>query len=125
MAMPAEFISLFIKSIGVTITEANDVVLKLGTFERDYRFISQKQLMGEVQSHYVAQVVKQIYMLVFGLDILGNPFGLVRGITDGVKDLFYEPYLGAVEGPDEFMAGLSTGLKNFVGSTLGGTMGAG
>jgi vacuolar protein sorting-associated protein 13A/C len=64
-------------------------------------------------------------MLVFGLDILGNPFGLVRGIKDGVLDLFYEPYLGAVEGPDEFMAGLGTGFKSFFGSTVGGTMGAG
>ncbi|XP_055333102.1 intermembrane lipid transfer protein VPS13C-like isoform X2 [Paramacrobiotus metropolitanus] len=124
LAMPAEFITLFIKSIGVTVTEANDVVLKLGTFERDFRFISQKQLVGEVQSHYIAQVVKQIYMLVFGLDILGNPFGLVRGIGDGVKDLFYEPYLGAVEGPEEFMVGLTSGVRNFVGSTVGSTMGA-
>lgn len=106
-------------------TECNDVVLKLGTFERDFRFISQKQLQSEVQSHYIAQVMKQIYMLVFGLDILGNPFGLVRGISDGVKDLFYEPYLGAVEGPEEFMVGLSSGVRNFVGSTVGGTMGAG
>ncbi|OQV22887.1 Vacuolar protein sorting-associated protein 13A [Hypsibius exemplaris] len=122
--MPAEFITLFIKSIGVSVTEANDVILKLGTFERDYQFYTQAQLVAQVQGHYVSQVMKQLYVLVFGLDILGNPFGLLRGVTDGVKDLFYEPYLGAVEGPDEFMAGMSTGLKNFVGGTLGGTMGA-
>ena len=30
-------------------------------------------------------------MLVLGLDVIGNPFGLVVGLTDGVSDLFYEP----------------------------------
>ncbi len=31
-------------------------------------------------------------MLVFGLDVLGNPFGLISGITTGAKNFFYEPY---------------------------------
>lgn len=33
-----------------------------------------------------------MYVLVLGLDVLGNPFGLLRGLTEGVGDLFYEPY---------------------------------
>ena len=58
-------------------TEANDVVFKFGAFQRDYRFISQKQALAEAQHHFVTQGLKQIYMLVLGLEILGNPFGLV------------------------------------------------
>lgn len=62
---------------------------------------------------------------------LGSTFCCLRlntvtaGITDGVKDLFYEPYMGLVEGPEEFMTGLSSGIKNFLGGTVGGTVGAG
>ena len=33
-----------------------------------------------------------MYVLVLGLDVLGNPFGLVRGLAEGIEDLFYEPY---------------------------------
>jgi len=36
--------------------------------------------------------VKQLYVLVLGLDVIGNPFGLVLGLTQGVGDLFYEPF---------------------------------
>jgi len=33
-----------------------------------------------------------MYVLVLGLDVLGNPFGLIRGVAEGIEDLFYEPY---------------------------------
>jgi len=64
----------------------------LGYFERQSTFLTQRQLMGEVQSHYTQQAVKQLYVLVLGLDVIGNPFGLVLGLTQGVGDLFYEPF---------------------------------
>ena len=38
------------------------------------------------------QAIKQMYVLVLGLDVLGNPFGLLRGLSEGIEDLFYEPY---------------------------------
>jgi hypothetical protein len=31
-------------------------------------------------------------VLVLGLDVIGNPFGLVLGLKQGVEDLFYEPF---------------------------------
>jgi hypothetical protein len=42
--------------------------------------------------HYAGQSVKQLYVLVLGLDVIGNPYGLVLGFTQGVEDLFYEPF---------------------------------
>lgn len=48
--------------------------------------------MNEAIRHYAGQAVKQLYVLVLGLDVLGNPYGLVLGITQGVEDLFYEPF---------------------------------
>lgn len=36
-------------------------------------------------------------MLVLGLDVLGNPFGLIRGLSEGVEALFYEPFQVLVE----------------------------
>ena len=36
--------------------------------------------------------MKQIHVLMLGLDVLGNPFGVIRGLAAGVESLFYEPY---------------------------------
>ena len=38
------------------------------------------------------QALKQMYVLVLGLDVLGNPFALITGLKEGAKDFFYEPY---------------------------------
>lgn len=38
------------------------------------------------------QAIKQMYVLVLGLDVLGNPFGLIRDLSEGVEAFFYEPY---------------------------------
>ena len=39
---------------------------------------------------------QQGYVLLFGLDVIGNPFGLVVGVTRSVEDLFYEPFQGNI-----------------------------
>lgn len=76
----------------MTLTDVNDVVFRLAFFEREYQFFSQKQLINEITSHYTGQALKQLYVLVLGLDVLGNPYGLVVGLKKGVEDLFYEPF---------------------------------
>lgn len=65
---------------------------RLAYFERKHKFYSQTQLLSEVKTHYIGQFVKQLYVLVLGLDVLGNPFGLVTGFKQGVEDFFYEPF---------------------------------
>ena len=32
-------------------------------------------------------------MLILGLDVLGNPYGLVKDFTQGLGDFFYEPFM--------------------------------
>uniref|UniRef100_A0A183HCJ7 VPS13_C domain-containing protein n=1 Tax=Onchocerca flexuosa TaxID=387005 RepID=A0A183HCJ7_9BILA len=120
----SEFINVFLKSIGVTVTEIQDVVFKLAFFEREYAFYTASQLQSEITGHYTSQIVKQLYVLVLGLDILGNPFGLVRDLSAGVQDFFYQPFQGAVQGPEEFAEGVALGVKGLVGATVGGGVGA-
>ncbi|KAJ8937448.1 hypothetical protein NQ314_011837 [Rhamnusium bicolor] len=118
------FLTVLLQGIGVTLTDLNDIVFKLAYFERDYTFLTQKQLISEATSHYVGQSIKQLYVLVLGLDVIGNPYGLVVGISKGVEDLFYEPFQGAIQGPDEFAEGLALGVKSLFGHTVGGAAGA-
>ncbi|KAM3967394.1 vacuolar protein sorting 13C isoform 2-T2 [Aphomia sociella] len=118
------FVGTVLQSIGVTLTDMNDVVFKLSYYERNYEFLSQKELIGQVQAHYTGQALKQLYVLVLGLDVIGNPYGLVVGLKKGVEDLFYEPFQGAIQGPGEFAEGLFLGVRSLVGHTVGGAAGA-
>jgi len=90
-ALPG-FLGSLVQGVGVTLTDVNDVVFRLAFFEREYQFFTQKQLINEITSHYTGQALKQLYVLVLGLDVLGNPYGLVVGLKKGVEDLFYEPF---------------------------------
>lgn len=68
------------------------IFLRLAYFEREAVFLNRPQLIAEVTDHYTKQGVKQAYVLIFGLDIIGNPFGLVRDLSTGVETFFYEPF---------------------------------
>ena len=41
--------------------------------------------------HYRNQALFQLHTIIFGLDALGNPVSVVRGVVEGAVDLFYEP----------------------------------
>jgi vacuolar protein sorting-associated protein 13A/C len=64
----------------------------LGFYERSSDRFTITKLKNEVSAHYQNQFLKQIHVLVLGLDVLGNPLGIIRGLAEGVESLFYEPY---------------------------------
>ncbi|XP_058851035.1 intermembrane lipid transfer protein VPS13C-like isoform X2 [Acipenser ruthenus] len=116
-------INLLLKSIGATLTDVDDLIFKLACFEVRYKFYRRDQLMWTVSRHYGEQFLKQMYVLVLGLDVLGNPFGLIRGLSEGVEAFFYEPFQGAVQGPEEFAEGFVIGVRSLLGHTVGGAAG--
>ncbi|NXG35607.1 VP13C protein, partial [Dromaius novaehollandiae] len=116
-------LNLLLKSIGATLTDVDDLIFKLAFFEIKYQFYKRDQLMKRVVRHYSEQLLKQMYVLVLGLDVLGNPFGLIRGLSEGVEAFFYEPVQGAVQGPEEFAEGFVIGVKSLLGHTVGGAAG--
>ncbi|XP_076324166.1 LOW QUALITY PROTEIN: intermembrane lipid transfer protein VPS13A-like [Tachypleus tridentatus] len=120
----SELFNLFLQSVGITVTEIQDVVFKLNYFEKQNVFLSHRQILLDAIIHYKRQALKQLYMLVLGLDVIGNPVGLLLGMSEGVGDLFYEPFQGAVQGPEEFVEGLAIGVKSLLRHTVGGAAGA-
>nr|XP_039248521.1 vacuolar protein sorting-associated protein 13C-like isoform X1 [Styela clava] len=124
VVLPFNALAVVLKSVGVTVSDIDDVVFKLGYFERQYQFFNSVQFQSAITMHYAGQAIKQLYVLVFGLDVIGNPYGLVMGIAEGVTDLFYEPYQGMIQGPGEFAEGLALGAMSLLGHTVGGAAGA-
>ncbi|KAI6181597.1 Vacuolar protein sorting-associated protein 13C [Aphelenchoides besseyi] len=117
-------VQVLMKSVGVTVTEVQDVVFRLAYFERKHTFYNKEQLQSEVTSHYTKQFIKQLYVLVLGLDVIGNPYGLVMDVGSGVVDAFYQPFQGAIQGPEEFVEGVALGVSSLFTHTFGGAASA-
>ncbi|XP_068229043.1 intermembrane lipid transfer protein VPS13A-like [Palaemon carinicauda] len=109
----------FLTSLGATLTEMKNVSISIGHYERES--IPWDRLMVDFMDHAKHQVIQQIYVLVLGLDILGNPYQRLRDLSQGVKDLIYQPALGIIEGPDEFAEGIARGAQSLMGHVVGGT----
>ena len=86
------FIRHLLQSFGVTITDSNDIIFRLAYFERKHQFFNIDDLVSEMSRHYTSQAIKQMYVILLGLDVIGNPFGLAVGVARSVEDLFYEPF---------------------------------
>ena len=68
------------------------IFYRLNYYERKNDRFTITKLTKEIGDHYLNQFLKQIHVVVLGLDVLGNPFGLARGVAEGVESFFYEPY---------------------------------
>ncbi|XP_055887721.1 intermembrane lipid transfer protein VPS13A-like isoform X3 [Biomphalaria glabrata] len=123
-SIKSDIVDFFLNSLGVTLTEIKNVELRMAYFERKGVLLSSNQLMAQVQSHYIHQTLQQAYVLILGLDVLGNPYGLVKDFTQGLGDFFYEPFLGSIQGKDEFTDSLARGVQSLMGNTIGGTAGS-
>jgi vacuolar protein sorting-associated protein 13A/C len=93
----------------INLAEVQDVVLKylfiylkiknkiifcfrLNCYERKNDRYPLTKLTNEIIAHYENQFLKQIHVVVLGLDVLGNPIEVIRGVKEGVESFFYEPY---------------------------------
>lgn len=84
---------------------------RLGYFQLENVALTRDALVDRVTKHYVQQVclydaknclyfrflclllqaLLQVYKIIFGLELLGNPVGFVTGLKDGAISLFYYP----------------------------------
>jgi vacuolar protein sorting-associated protein 13A/C len=55
--------------------------------------------MAELLKRYKNNFTSQVYKIVGSLNIIGNPMGLLKNISTGIKDLRDKPAQGLVQGP--------------------------
>lgn len=117
---PSEFIFYFLlESIGSTISEFKDVKFHFNQFEIDNQAKTWNVMYNEIFDHFKIQVLHQAYVLIFGLDVLGNPFGLVSDFSKGITDLFYDPliaYLSYEENQEH--ANINFEMRNKIKTTV-------
>ena len=98
------------------------LVGRLNRLEASQLVLTRPELIQLVRHHYTQQVLLKLYKVVFNLNVIGNPVGLVGGIASGVTDLFYEPYKAVMLGPEEFVEAVGIGVHSALGGTVGESM---
>lgn len=92
----------------------DDSPLSLGAFCLSPVFLPTSALVQKLTYHYVTAAVFKAGWVLGSLELLGNPAGLVRSLSQGVADFFYLPYDGLTRGPGAFVSGMSRGMSSFV-----------
>ena len=114
-------LNFFLESIGSTITEFKDIKFQFGEFEIDNHTKTWNELYDDIFNHYKIQALHQAYVLIFGLDVLGNPFGLVSDFSQNLTDLFYDPLIGyfkRTNNEEHMRFEMGTKIKNAVNNTI-------
>lgn len=105
-----------------TFAAVDHMKLQLRSFEVDDAMETRASI-----SYYVLSQLKQDISSHFGqafgsLALIGSPMGFARKVGSGVKAFFYEPYLGAVVSPHDFILGIGKGTSSLVSGIVSGTM---
>eukprot|EP00494_Astrolonche_serrata_P024325 UN24583 len=112
---PASALMGFLAS---TVGSIEEAPFRFNALMVDNAFGGIDTLLSPVISHFVNQGIKQAYKVFLSIELVGNPFQLVSGLGEGVKDLFYEPYQGLIVSPTAFAFGLQKGALSLVRNTI-------
>ncbi|XP_047508917.1 vacuolar protein sorting-associated protein 13A-like isoform X2 [Pieris napi] len=90
----SDLLEYLFNSWGSSLCDMKDVVLRMSYLELRNAPITIPALLDAASRHYWQQLVQQFYVLVLGLNILGNPYSYIGDFTKALK-YFYEPYMGS------------------------------
>lgn len=106
------------KAAGVLLTNFKRVPVNMSGLNLSHPFEPAAALTGRVVGHYVTEGAYNAYKFLLGIEVLGNPIGLLDGVGTGVADLVMTPF--TVQSPEEFASGMGKNLGKLVQATVGG-----
>ena len=71
-----------------------DAEVYLDTFSLKRPLVPLAVVLDNLRDHYQQQVLRQAYKIVFAVDFLGNPIGVVQNLTTGLQSFVTESVSG-------------------------------
>jgi len=81
-------------------------------------------ITSTLKESYIIRAKQNVLYILGASSILGNPIQFVNSIGTGVKEFFYQPYEGFVDGPLEGAKGIGKGVGSLVKHTTEGIFGS-
>ncbi|KAL3269016.1 hypothetical protein HHI36_008100 [Cryptolaemus montrouzieri] len=91
-------------------------------FERKRVFTNAYRLGHTLTMHYLSGAIFRAGWMVSSLEILGSPVGLARAMGSGLKDFVAMPFRGLLQGPVEFLHGVTHGSASLMRHVTAGTL---
>ncbi|KAE8377752.1 hypothetical protein BDV26DRAFT_262865 [Aspergillus bertholletiae] len=119
---PSSPLMFFVNVMTMSMGNINDAPVRLNALMLENARVSLGVLIGNIQSHYTQEFLRQVHVVLGSADFLGNPVGLFNNISSGVAAIFYEPYQGLVmtDRPHELGYGIAKGATSFVKKSVFG-----
>ncbi|XP_059052964.1 intermembrane lipid transfer protein VPS13A-like [Achroia grisella] len=93
----SDLLEYLFNSWGSSLCDMKDVEMKMSFLEVRNAPITMSALLDSASRHYWTQLVQQFYVLVLGLNILGNPYSHLGDFAKALKN-YYEPCFGTIMG---------------------------
>ncbi len=89
-------LKLLLDVVGSALSKVDNAPLRFSPLILRHAFSA--DLVARAVSHYTSQALRQAYVIVGTLDVLGNPAKVVANISAGLRDFIYEPAKGLRQG---------------------------
>ena len=114
-------LSRLITTFSTTLTSITGTSLKFNEIIISHIFSNLSYIYPKIYAHYKRELLFQIYKIIGGIDIIGNPVKLLNSIGTGFFELFNEPRKAFLKGPSYFGKGIKKGVSSLLSNILGGT----
>ncbi|OBA25264.1 DUF1162-domain-containing protein [Hanseniaspora valbyensis NRRL Y-1626] len=115
--------SSFLNALYMTLGNISDAPVTLNSLIMENYKTSANRLKEDIINHYNNEIYSQLLKLVGYADVLGNPIGLLNNLSDGVADIFYNPYQNGYymnDRPEELGISFSKGGMSFLKKSVFG-----
>lgn len=109
-------------NVSMSLVGVENLQLRLKSFDVEDALESQNSLFAMIVTKSQQDILSQLTQIAGSLAVFGSPIGFARKVGKGVKAFFYEPYLGAVHGSQDFIMGLGRGTTSLFSGIVTGTM---
>jgi vacuolar protein sorting-associated protein 13A/C len=114
----------FLKRFGLALNTIEGAPIKINALELNEVVGNINDIIYILKDRYMVRLKRNLFSILGASSLIGNPIQLVNNVSTGVKDFFYKPIEGFVEGPIEGGKGLVKGTGSLFKHTVHGTFGS-
>lgn len=111
-------VRLILNAIGTSLTKIANAPFNLKALEISHSFVQPDALATRLTSHYQSEALRQAYVILGSVDVLGNPMIAWKNLKGGFQDFIYEPAYGMAKSPKDFVFGVGRGTLSLVRASV-------
>ncbi|KAI0984118.1 hypothetical protein GJ496_007461, partial [Pomphorhynchus laevis] len=98
-------------TVGRAVSSFNNVPFRFKELAIHHSIQNVSSLIRLLQGFYILEAVKQAYVVVLGLDVLGNPYGLLKQFSEIIGKGLYDPFVSSVKDPSSAKSNINRSLE--------------